>query len=355
MIACGVAAPASPLGASPSIQAAPSPGATAVAAPGCTVGVSWFDYQAERWMTWDEPAIKAALDAGGAAYIASDARASASAQRSDIAALASEGAQVVIITSPGSDAALQSDVSEAQRWGLGIVAYGAQADLPGVVRVAFDNVATGRAQAAALLRIAAPATLAIIKGAQGDPAADQLRQGYTDAGIPPLGAPAAAVRVVAEVSTPDWDPLAAQRETQQVLAGGKGVTAVLAENDALAGGVAAALLGTSDSGVIVAGAGADLDGLRRVAAGTQAVDTWADPRRLGAAAGAAALKLCRDRGRLPAASSSPLPGAVTTDASVLLEPTIVTRTSLKAVIDAGWVQKSDLCRGVPAVFGTACG
>ena len=34
-------------------------------AAGCTVGVSWNNYQEERWAKWDEPAIKAALEAGG--------------------------------------------------------------------------------------------------------------------------------------------------------------------------------------------------------------------------------------------------------------------------------------------------
>ena len=32
---------------------------------GCTVGVSWTNYQEERWAKWDEPAIKAAIEAAG--------------------------------------------------------------------------------------------------------------------------------------------------------------------------------------------------------------------------------------------------------------------------------------------------
>ena len=353
--ACGHVAPASSPSASATQNAARGPDAAVSTPPGCTVGVAWFDYRAARWAMWDEPAIKAALDAGGARYIASDARSSAQAQLGDIASLAAEGAQVVIVASPGSDTALRADVAAAQRAALGVIVYEAPADVPGTVRIAYDNVAAGRVQAAALLKAAAPTALAIIKGAQDDPVADQIRQGYTDAGIPPAGAPPASVRVVGEVYTPDWDPAAAQGEMRQILAAGDGPTAVLAENDALAGGVVAALPAGARPGVSVAGAGADLDGLRRVALGTQVVDTWPDPRRLGAAAGAAALRLCRERGRLPAASPSPLPGAVSSDTSVLLEPTVVTQSSLKAVLDAGWVQRADLCAGVPAEFGTPCG
>ena len=42
-----------------------------------TVGVSWNNYNEERWAKWDEPAIKAALDAAGATYISTDAGSSA--------------------------------------------------------------------------------------------------------------------------------------------------------------------------------------------------------------------------------------------------------------------------------------
>src|SRR5208282_1350815 len=40
-----------------------------------TVGVSWSNFQEERWKT-DEAAIKAALDKAGAKYISADAQAS---------------------------------------------------------------------------------------------------------------------------------------------------------------------------------------------------------------------------------------------------------------------------------------
>ncbi|MFM8416046.1 MAG: hypothetical protein ACKOAT_00945, partial [Actinomycetota bacterium] len=47
---------------------------TEEAAAGCIVGVSWNNYQEERWAKWDEPAIKAAIEAGGGTYISNDAK-----------------------------------------------------------------------------------------------------------------------------------------------------------------------------------------------------------------------------------------------------------------------------------------
>ena len=86
--------------ATPKPSAAPSAAASAaasLAAAGCTVGVSWNNYQEERWAKWDEPAIKAALDAGGAKYISNDAKSSAETQASNVENLISQGANVVIV------------------------------------------------------------------------------------------------------------------------------------------------------------------------------------------------------------------------------------------------------------------
>ena len=42
---------------------------TVASGDGLIVGVSWNNYNEERWAQWDEPAIQAALDAAGASYI----------------------------------------------------------------------------------------------------------------------------------------------------------------------------------------------------------------------------------------------------------------------------------------------
>ena len=65
--------------------------------PGCIVGVSWNNYQEERWAKWDEPAIKNALAAAGATYISNDAKSSAETQATNVENLISQGAKVMII------------------------------------------------------------------------------------------------------------------------------------------------------------------------------------------------------------------------------------------------------------------
>ena len=72
-------------------------GASATTAAACTVGVSWNNYQEERWAKWDEPAIKAAIAAGGGKYVSNDAKWSPETQASNVDNLISQGAKVVVI------------------------------------------------------------------------------------------------------------------------------------------------------------------------------------------------------------------------------------------------------------------
>ena len=55
------------------------------------VGVSWSNFQEERWKT-DEAAIKAALEASGDKYISADAQSSAAKQLTDVESLIAQGA-----------------------------------------------------------------------------------------------------------------------------------------------------------------------------------------------------------------------------------------------------------------------
>ena len=61
-----------------------------------TVGVSWSNFQEERWKT-DEAAIKAVLDKAGAKYISADAQVSPTKQLADVESLISKGANVLIV------------------------------------------------------------------------------------------------------------------------------------------------------------------------------------------------------------------------------------------------------------------
>jgi len=98
-------------------------GATGVASfaqDDVVVGVSWNNFQEERWKT-DEAAIKAVLDAAGATYISADAQSSASKQLTDIESLISQGADAIIVLAQDSEAvgpAVAAAVPKAFRWSV---------------------------------------------------------------------------------------------------------------------------------------------------------------------------------------------------------------------------------------------
>jgi D-xylose transport system substrate-binding protein len=94
-----------------------TPAASTAAAKGCTVGVSWNNYQEERWAKWDEPAIKAGLAAAGAKYISNDAKSSAETQATNVTNLISQGAKVLIILAQDGTA-VKTSIAAANQAGI---------------------------------------------------------------------------------------------------------------------------------------------------------------------------------------------------------------------------------------------
>src|SRR6187402_2726184 len=96
-------------------------GSAVALAQDLVVGVSWNNFQEERWKT-DEAAIKAALDAAGAKYISADAQSSAEKQLTDIENLISQGANVLIVLAQDSDAVAPA-VQKALDEGIPVIGY----------------------------------------------------------------------------------------------------------------------------------------------------------------------------------------------------------------------------------------
>ena len=87
---------------------------------GCTVGVSWNNYQEERWAKWDEPAIKAAIEAAGGTYISNDAKSSAETQATNLENLISQGAKALIVLAQDGEA-IKPAVASAIEAGVPVV------------------------------------------------------------------------------------------------------------------------------------------------------------------------------------------------------------------------------------------
>ncbi|HEX2420828.1 MAG TPA: substrate-binding domain-containing protein [Acidimicrobiia bacterium] len=341
--------------AAPATSAA---GAATTSPPGdddeIIVGVSWNNYNEERWAKSDEPNIVAALEEAGATYISADAGSSAEQQLADVENLMAQGADVLIILAQDGEAILPA-VASALEQGVPVIAYDRLIENPGALYITFDNIGVGRLQAEVIYGLVPEGNYAIIKGNQADANADFLREGYTQ--VIGDAESSGAINVACETYTDNWDPAIAQTNMEQCLTQeNNAIDAVLSENDGMAGGVVAALEAQGLAGTVpVSGQDGDLAALNRVALGTQSVSVWKDARELGRAAGEAAIQLAQG------AAIEDVAGVVQFDSpggnsmtSILLEPIAITQDNLDVVVDAEWITVDQLCQGVAAGAVAVC-
>jgi D-xylose transport system substrate-binding protein len=335
-----------------------TPAPSGAAAGDCVVGVSWNNYQEERWAKWDEPALKAAIEAGGGKYISNDAASSEEKQASNVENLISQGAKVVVVLAQNGEA-IKPAVAAAIADGVPVIAYDRLIEDSKALYITFDNVLVGKLQAEAVLNVVSEGNFAIIKGNSADANADFLRAGMVQAGIPDVGKtdPNGKIVIVGETYTDNWDPANAQTEMEQILAANNNqIDAVLSENDGMAGGVIAALAAQGLAGKVpVSGQDGDQAALNRVALGTQTVSVWKDARLLGEAAGKAAVQLCKDKDITKVTGTAPFssPGGNTLT-SILLTPQPISKDNLDVVLTAKWIDQATLCKDVPAGTVKGC-
>ena len=311
---------------------------------GMTVGVSWSNFQEERWKT-DEAAIKGALDAAGAAYVSTDAQSSSGKQLSDVESMIAQGVDALIILAQDA-AAIGPAVQAAADEGIPVIAYDRLIEDERAYYLTFDNVEVGRMQARAVFDAMPKGRYVMIKGSPTDPNADFLRGGQQE--ILQEAIDKGDITIVGEAYTDGWVPANAQKNMEQILtAVDNGVDAVVASNDGTAGGVVAALTAQGLEGLPVSGQDGDHAALNRVALGTQTVSVWKDARALGKAAGEIAVSLAGGTAptEVTGTISFETPGGNTMNAT-LLAPQPITKDNLSIVTDAGWIAVDKLCQGV---------
>ena len=317
------------------------------------IGVSWSNFQEERWKT-DEAAMKAAIEAAGDKYISADAQSSASKQLTDVESLISQGANALIILSQDASA-IGPAVEKAINEGIPVVGYDRLIENKDVFYLTFDNKEVGRMQARAVFAAKPEGNYAFIKGSSADPNADFLFSGQME--VLKEAMDAGKIKNVGEAYTDGWLPANAQKNMEQILtANNNAVDAVVASNDGTAGGVVAALAAQGLAGTVpVSGQDGDHAALNRVALGTQTVSVWKDARELGKAAAEIATALADGKKfeEIPNVVDFTTPGGNVTK-SVFLKPVPITKDNLNVVIDAGWVSKDVVCQGVAAGSVAAC-
>jgi D-xylose transport system substrate-binding protein len=324
-------------------------------AKGKTIGVSWSNFQEERWKT-DEAAIKAAIAASGDKYISADAQSSAQKQLTDIESLIAQGANALIMLAQDSSA-IAPAVAKAIDEGIPVIGYDRLIENPNAFYITFDNKEVGRMQARGVLAVKPTGNYVFIKGSAADPNADFLFSGQIEVLKELIDS--GKIKNVGEAYTDGWLPANAQKNMEQILTKTNNkVDAVVASNDGTAGGAIAALAAQGLAGAVaVSGQDGDHAALNRIALGAQTVSVWKDARQLGRQAAEIASLLASGK------KMSEVPGVVKFSGgpkkvemnSVFLKPIPITSNNLDVVIDAGWVKKDEVCRGVKPGTVKVCG
>ena len=323
-------------------------------AEGLTVGVSWSNFQEERWKT-DEAAIKAALEAAGNKYISADAQTSAAKQLTDVESLIAQGANALIVLAQDSEA-IAPAIEKATAEGIPVIGYDRLIENPDAYYITFDNKEVGRMQAREVFKAKPEGNYVFIKGASTDPNSDFLYSGQIE--VLKEAMDSGKIKNVGEAYTDGWKPEAAQKNMEQFLtANNNAVDAVVSSNDGMAGGVVAALEAQGLAGAVpVSGQDGDKAALNRVALGTQTVSVWKDSRELGKKAAEIANELAAGK------SMDEIEGTVKFSGgpkgvemnSYFIAPLPITKENLATVIDAGWISKEEACQGVAAGSVAAC-
>ena len=324
-------------------------------AAGKVVGVSWANFQEERWKT-DEAAMKSAIAAAGDKYISADAQSSAQKQLADVESLIARNADVLIVLAQDASA-IAPAVQKAVDEGIPVIGYDRLIENRNAFYITFDNKEVGRLQARAVFAVKPAGNYAFIKGSSADPNADFLFAGQMDVLKDAIAA--GKIRNVGESYTDGWLPANAQRNMEQILTKNNNkVDAVVAANDGTAGGAIAALAAQGMAGAVpVSGQDGDHAALNRIALGTQTVSVWKDARELGRKAAEVALLLADGK------TMSDIPGVVKFAGgprkvemnAMFLTPIPIVKDNLNLVIDAGWIKREEVCQGVKPGTVKVCG
>lgn len=317
------------------------------------IGVSWSNFQEERWKT-DEAAMKAAIEAAGDKYISADAQSNPGKQLTDVESLISQGANALIVLAQDASA-VGPAVEKAVAEGIPVVGYDRLIENKDAFYLTFDNKEVGRLQAQGVFAVKPEGNYVFIKGNGADPNADFLFAGQME--VLKEAIDAGKIKNVGEAYTDGWLPANAQKNMEQFLtANDNKVDAVVASNDGTAGGAIAALQAQGLAGSVpVSGQDGDHAALNRIALGTQTVSVWKDARELGKRAAEIASELAdgKKMEEIGGVAKFTTPGGIEMN-SVFLTPVAITKDNLNVVIDAGWVSKDVVCQGAAAGSVAAC-
>ena len=300
------------------------------------IGFSMDTLKEERWQKDRDLFVKRAEELG-AEVIVQSADGNDETQINQAQSLLLQGIDVLVVIPHNADVA-GAIVDAAKRQNVPVISYdrlirNSEPDL----YISFDNEKVGELQAKHLLERAPKGNYILIGGAPTDNNARLFRNGQMTVLQPAIDR--GDIKIVADQWAKDWLAEEALKHTENALTQNRNnVVAVVASNDATAGGAVRALENQGLAGkVIVSGQDADLPALQRIVAGTQSMTVYKPVSQLATRSAEAAVSLAK--GERPTTTRTVNNGRVDVP-FIYLEPIPVDKANLDdTVIKDGYQQR----------------
>ncbi|MGP6487684.1 D-xylose ABC transporter substrate-binding protein [Duffyella gerundensis] len=303
------------------------------------IGMAIDDLRLERWQKDRDIFVKKAESLGAKVFVQS-ANGNEETQMSQIENMINRGVDVLVII-PYNGQVLSNVIAEAKREGIKVLAYDRMINNADIdFYISFDNEKVGEMQAQSLVQRVPQGNYFLMGGSPVDNNARLFRNGQMKVLKPLIDS--GKIKIVGDQWVDAWLPENALKIMENALtANGNKIDAVVASNDATAGGAIQALSAQGLAGkVAISGQDADLAAIKRINNGTQTMTVYKPISKLANDAATIAVEL--GEGKQPK-SNATLDNGSKKVSAWLLEPIAVDKTNIDSTVVAdGFHKKSDL-------------
>jgi D-xylose transport system substrate-binding protein len=303
------------------------------------IGFSIEAVKGERWQTDLDEFQQRAHELGGAVLTRS-ANGDDDLQFRQIKELLKSGIDVLVFL-PHDTSKAERIVEAAHAKHVPVISYDRLASAPVDLYVGFDLFSVGLEQAQSLVDRAPKGTYLLLGGSLLDANSKVVRAGQMKVLQPFIDR--GDIHALADLWVPEWSATEAYIMVTKELNKFKAApTAIVASNDAIAGGAIQALEDRGWSGkVLVSGQDADLSAIERIFDGSQLMTVYKPVGSEARAAAEAAMKLARHE---DLESWEEVPNGALTTKAVLLTPICVTQENAKRTVLKDGFQKLEVVK-----------
>ena len=303
------------------------------------IGMAVDDLRLERWQKDRDIFVDKAKSLGAEVFVQSS-NGNEQTQMSQIENMIDRGVNVLVII-PYNGNVLSNVITEAKQAGIKVLAYDRMINNADVdFYISFDNEKVGELQAQSIVNRVPQGQYFLMGGSPVDSNAKLFRAGQMKVLQPLIDS--GKIKVVGDQWADGWLPENALKIMENALtANNNKIDAVVASNDATAGGAIQALAAQGLAGkVAISGQDADLAGIKRIIQGTQTMTVYKPIKQEATNAAIIAVQLAK--GEKPQ-SNATLNNGLRDVPSFLLTPIAVDKTNIDSTVIAdGFHKKSEL-------------